>query len=83
MMVYFNFQHNFLQLPIFFKYKLRKSNTFQFFKFMILTQHIQYNAPNWMYVFQKCSEDNTPGLHFGAGTQNRAPFLQNLGYASA
>ena len=48
---------------------------------MIFMPQMQHNAPNSMHVFQHFSGGDTRGLPFGEGNQNRAPPLQNLGYA--
>ena len=42
---------------------------------------MQYNAPNRIYVYQKFCGADTPRTSFCAGTQNRAPPLQNPGNA--
>ena len=67
-------------MEIFFSNKSREnSNTLTFAKLMIFMQQMQYNAPNRKYVFRKFSGGETHGPPFGAGTQNRAPPLQNRG----
>ena len=44
---------------------------------MIFMLHMQYNAPNCMYVFQKKNRECHPGPPFGAGIQNQAEVKNN------
>ena len=51
-----------------FSNKSREKITLKFAKLMNFVQKMSDNAPNRMYVFQKCLGGDTPGTPFGAGT---------------